>query len=152
MFREAVDSASYGRQSTFLNDEVCDRLDAFAAFQIRKNEWPLAAHSERVRFHDTEIRPYKRSQVDLVDNEKVGARNSRSAFARDLFTFRNVDHIDRQIGQFGAESCRQIISARFDKAQFCVREISCSSLRWRRGSSKHLLELRCEGSLPFRLR
>ncbi|MGA7629875.1 MAG: hypothetical protein WCB11_03865, partial [Terriglobales bacterium] len=50
--REAVASSTpYNRQSTFLDDEVCNRLNPFAALQIRKNEGPLSAHSERVRFH-----------------------------------------------------------------------------------------------------
>jgi hypothetical protein len=67
------------RQSTFLNDEVCNRFNSFDALQIRKNEGPLPAHSERVRFHYSKIRPHQRSQVDLIDNEQAGARNPRAA-------------------------------------------------------------------------
>src|ERR1700746_963798 len=109
------------RQSTLLNDEVCDRFNPFAALQIRENEGPLPAHSERVRLHYAKVRAYQRSQVDHVDNEKIGARNSRTALTRDLLTFRNVDHVDRQVRQFWTESSRQVISARFDKADFRSR-------------------------------
>jgi len=71
-------------QATRLNDGVCNRLDTFAALQIRKHEGPLPAHAERVRFHYPETRPYERSKVDLVNNEEIGARNSRTALTRDL--------------------------------------------------------------------
>jgi hypothetical protein len=74
------------RQATLLNDEICNRFNAFTTFQIRKNEGPLPAHPQRVRFHDPKICPYQRSQVDLVDNEKIGARNSRAGFERDLLS------------------------------------------------------------------
>src|SRR5580704_14561992 len=98
VLREAVESSiPYNRQSTFLNDEVCNRLDPFAALQIRKNERLLSAHSERVCFHYPKICPYHRSQVDLVDDKKIGARNSRATFARDLLAFRNVNYVDRQV-------------------------------------------------------
>src|ERR1700741_2720810 len=110
------------RQATLLNDEIGDRFYSFTAFQIRENERPLPAHSESVRFHDPKIRPYQRSQIDLVNDEKVGAGNPRTTLTRNLLTFSNVNYVDRQVRQFGAESCSQIIPARFYKAQFRVRE------------------------------
>src|ERR1700757_2019598 len=123
VLREAVESSTpYNRQSTFLNDEVCNRLNPFTTFQIRENEWPLPAHSERVRFHYSKICPYQRSQVNLVNNKKIGARNPRTALTRDLLTFSNVDHVDRRGRQFGTESSRQIVPARFYKAQLRMRE------------------------------
>src|ERR1700739_4362335 len=109
-------------QATLLNDEVCDRFNPFATLQVRKDERSLPAHPERVRFHDSEIRPYQRSQVDLVNDQKVGAGNSGTALTRDLFTLGNVDHLDSQSRQFGTESCRQIVPARFYKAQLRMRE------------------------------
>jgi hypothetical protein len=39
---------------------------------------------------------------------------------RGIFSFRDVDHIDRQIRQLGAEGCRKIIATQLDKAQFCM--------------------------------
>src|SRR6201984_1710922 len=110
-------------QATLLNDEVCDWFNPFATLQVRKDERPLPAHPERVRFHDPEIRPYQRSQVDLVNDQKVGAGNSGTALTRDLFPLGNVDHVDRQVRQFGAESCCKIISARFDKAKCRLWEL-----------------------------
>src|SRR4029077_15945221 len=51
-------------------------------------------------------------------------RNTGAALTRNLFSSRNIDHIDRQIRQLGAESRRQVITARLDKAQFRVGELS----------------------------
>src|SRR5215510_2392226 len=97
-----------------LNDEVRDLLDALAAFQIRKDKGPVHAHSQRVGFHDFETGANQRSQIDLVDHEKVRSRNSRTAFARYFFALRNVDDINSQVRQLRTERSREIISARFD--------------------------------------
>jgi urease accessory protein len=42
-----------------------------------------------------------RGEVDLVDDEEIGAGNARPTFARDLLAARHVDHIDRDVGEFG---------------------------------------------------
>src|SRR5262249_53349206 len=62
------------------------------------------------------------SQIYLVDNEQIGTGDAGATLARYFFTSRDVDHIDRQVRQLGAEGCRKIIAAGFDKAQFCMRE------------------------------
>src|SRR5580700_5096200 len=110
-------------QATVLDDEISDRFNPFTTLQIRENERPPSAHSERVRFHYRKVRPYQRSQIDLIDNEKIGPRNARTALTRNLFTFGNIDHVDRQVRQFWTESCRKVISARFHKAQLRMREL-----------------------------
>jgi hypothetical protein len=37
---------------------------------------------------------YERSQIYLVDDEKIGAGNTGAALARNFFAFRDIDHID----------------------------------------------------------
>src|SRR5262245_13741847 len=96
-------------QSALLNDEACDLIDTLTTLQIGKNERALCAHSQRIRFHYLKVCADQRSQIDLVDDEKIGARNTRAALARYFFTCCDVDHIDRQIGQLGTEGCRKII-------------------------------------------
>jgi len=48
----------------------------------------------------------QRSQVYLVNYEKVGAGDAGTALARDFFTFRDIDDSDRQVRQLRAEGRR----------------------------------------------
>src|SRR5262245_52973602 len=66
------------RQSTLRNDKAFDSIHTFAALQIRKDERPRSAHSQRVRFHDLEIGPDQRSQIHFVYDQQVGARDARA--------------------------------------------------------------------------
>src|SRR5580658_10136990 len=108
------------RQSALLDNKGCDLLDTFATLQIRENKRPIRAHSNRIRFHDRKVSANKRSQVDFVDNQKVGTRYTWTAFAWYFFALRNIDDIDSQISKFRAERCGQIVTARFDETQFRV--------------------------------
>src|SRR5579871_5111014 len=83
------------RQSALLDNKARNLFDTQAALQIRKDERPFAAHSHCVPFHYLKARTYKRSQIYLVYNEKIGARNPRATLARYFVTLRDVDHIDR---------------------------------------------------------
>ena len=69
----------------------------------------------RVARHHLEAGTDQRGQIDLVDDEQIGAGDARTALARDLVAGRDVDDVDRQIGQFGREGRRQIVAARFDQ-------------------------------------
>ncbi len=72
----------------------------------------LDAHSQRIRFHHLKVRSYQRSQIYLVDDEKIGARNTRAALARYLFAFCDIDDVDGKVGQLGAEGCLDLVAAR----------------------------------------
>src|SRR5262245_792548 len=109
-------------QPAALDDKAGDLVHTFAALQVRKNERPLCAHSRRIGLHYREICTDQRSQVDLVDDEKIGTRNARATLARYFFAGRDVDHVDRQVGELGTESRRKIVATRLDKAQFRQRE------------------------------
>src|SRR4029077_13210186 len=61
----------------------------------------------------------------------VGAGDAGSAFARYFFALRDVDDIDGQVGQFRAESGRQIVATGFDEAQFRVRKFAVHFLNRR---------------------
>src|ERR1700756_4724159 len=110
-------------QSAFLDDKACDSLDTFAALQIGKNERPLDTHSQSVRFHYLKICAYEGSQIYLVDDEKIGAHNPGAALPWNFLAFRYIDHVNGQVGEFGAEGCRKVIATRLDEAQFGVRKL-----------------------------
>ncbi len=58
-----------------------------------------------------------RREVDLVDDEKVRPGDTGSPLGRDLVARRDVDHVNREIGQFGRESSGEIVAAGFDQHQ-----------------------------------
>src|SRR5688572_14770046 len=94
------------------DDELDDPVGPLAGFQIGEYKGPFAAHAPCVAVHHLKARSDQWRQVDLVDDQEVGAGDAGAAFARDLVAGGDVDDIDRQIGQFGREGRRQIVAAR----------------------------------------
>src|SRR5271155_5625865 len=82
---------------------------------VRKGERPRLAHARGVGRHHFERGADVRGEVDLVDHEQVGARDAGAALARDFLAARDVDDIDRDVGEFGRERRCEIVAARFDQ-------------------------------------
>src|SRR5690606_5674247 len=61
--------------------------------------------------------PDQRRQVGLVDDEQVGAGNARPALSGNLVAGRNVDDVERQVGELRAEGRGQIVAAGLDEAE-----------------------------------
>ena len=70
-------------------------------------------HAECIAAHDFEIGPDRVGEIDFIDNEQIGLRNTGSAFARDLVPAGHVNHVEREVGQFARKIGRQIVSPRF---------------------------------------
>ena len=83
--------------------------EARTALQVREEKRPVASHQLRVAGHDVEVRADVGREIDLVDHEQVGARDARSALARNLVAARDVDDVDRRIDQLRAEARRQVV-------------------------------------------
>jgi hypothetical protein len=58
---------------------------------------------------------HQRREVYLVYDQEVGARDTGPAFAWDLVARRDIDDVDRQIGQLRAEGRGQVVTPRFDE-------------------------------------
>ena len=76
----------------------------------------------RVALHDAEVGADERREVDLVDHEEVGARDAGAALARDLLAGGHVDHVDREVGELGAEGRGEVVAAALDQAELAGRE------------------------------
>src|SRR5258708_5178954 len=84
-------------QATFDDDELRNGLDTLTALEIGEDERPRLPHPQGVRLHHREVGSDKRRQVNLDDHEQIGPRDSWSAFARNLLSLRDIDHIDREV-------------------------------------------------------
>ena len=62
-------------------------VQAFTGHEIREDEWPVTAHAATVPIHHTEIRADVRSEINLIDDEQIRARNTGASLARNLVTF-----------------------------------------------------------------
>ena len=67
-------------------------------------------------------------EVDFIDHQQVGFGNTRPTFARNLVACRDVDDINCEVGQLGAEGGGQIVTAAFDEddiepRKFCVEVV-----------------------------
>src|SRR5215471_158661 len=88
---------------------------ASPVLRVGEDERSGAAHAACVPLHDIEAGTDQRVEIDLVDNKQIRAGDTRAAFARDLVAGDDVDDVDRQIGEFRRESCREIVAARLDE-------------------------------------
>ena len=61
------------------------------------------AHPNGVGFHHRQISTHIGRQIGLVDDEQIAFRDTGATFARDFFIGCYVDHVDREVAQFGAE-------------------------------------------------
>jgi hypothetical protein len=84
------------------------------SFKLVKRKGSVPAHFPASRSITPKSAPTK-GKVDLVDDQQIAAGDAGAALARDLVARRNVDDIDRDIGQFGAEGRGQIVAAALDK-------------------------------------
>src|SRR5918994_6524456 len=105
-------SGSFGKPARLL-DEARYRLDALARTQVREHEGSGAPHSRGILLHDGKARADMRREVDLVDDEEIGAGDARPALARDLLAARYVDDVDREIGELRREGGGEIVAAGF---------------------------------------
>ena len=58
-----------------------------------------------------------RREVDLVDHQQVRAGDAGAALGGDLVAGGDVDHVDREVGEFGRERRGEIVAAGFDQHQ-----------------------------------
>src|SRR5260370_11842227 len=89
--------------------------------EVGKDEWPFAAHAPRVTLHHLQRSFHVRCQVNFVDDQQVGAGDARTAFARDFVAPRNIDHVDKHVHQFRAESGGQVVATALAENEFKSR-------------------------------
>ena len=53
-------------------------------------------------------------EIGLVDDQQIGPGDAGAALARDLVAAGDVDHVERQVGQLGAEGGGQVVAAALD--------------------------------------
>ena len=70
-----------------------------------------------VALHDREIGADVRREIGLVDHEQIGLRDARAALARHLVAARDVDHVDREVGELAAVLRGQVVAAGLDEQQ-----------------------------------
>src|SRR4051794_12393298 len=110
-----VEAAGFG-------DETDHLLHTHAALEVRHDIGPIAAHAAGVAFHHGEVGADHWCQVRLVDHQQVGACDARAALPRDLLAAGDVDDVDGEVGEFGAEGGRQVVAAGFDQQQLQAGE------------------------------
>ena len=110
------------RQPPLLLDKGNDRIDTIAALDVGEEKRPLAAHFFGVPVHHIKAGANQRSEIDLVDDQEIGAGDARPALSRNFVACRHVDHVDHQIGQFRRKGGGQIVAAGFDDHQIKARE------------------------------
>jgi hypothetical protein len=88
---EIAARASAGRLPAGKN-RSCDGFHPEPIRDLGEQEWTACAHSPGISRHDVEVGANQPCEVGLVDDEKVGLRDARATFARNLVT---AGHVDR---------------------------------------------------------
>ena len=104
-----------GREPAGCLDEGDDAVEAVAAAHVGEDVGALAAHALRVRLHHLEIGADIRREVDLVDDEKVGAGDAGAAFPRHLLAAGDVDNVNGEVGELRREGGGEVVTAQFDE-------------------------------------
>jgi hypothetical protein len=102
-----------------------------------ENHRPFSLHSHCIGRHYRKVSPYERSQTDSVNHQKIGSRDSRTAFSRNRFAFHNDDDVDRYVCRFGAEGAARLSAPDSTRHSTAIGNFFFIP-GLRRGSSKHL--------------
>ncbi len=105
-----------------MDDRVGNAVHSHLVFDLGKDDRAAATHRVRVALHHPEVRPYGFRQICFVDDQQIGLSNAGPAFAWNLDTASDVNHIDAEVGQLAAEMGGEIAAARLDQKQFGVIE------------------------------
>jgi len=81
------------------------------------------AHAGGVGVHHVEVGADVGGQVGFVDDEEVAFGDAWAAFAGDFFAGGHVDHVDGEVGEFGAEGGGQVVAAAFYKHHIGVGKL-----------------------------
>ena len=104
------DGAWRSPEPSSLADEIDHLRNALARAHVGEDEGPLAAHPLGVALHDAQIGADQRRKIDLVDHQQIGAGDAGASFPRDLVAGGDVDDVDREVGEFGAEGGGQVVA------------------------------------------
>src|SRR3984957_2819021 len=77
----AAPAPSAGRQAALAHDEGGDVGHALVLLEVGKKKRPGAAHAACIAIHDVEVGAAQRRQVDLVDHQRGGPGEARTALA-----------------------------------------------------------------------
>ncbi len=98
-----------------------DLIEPLPCLEISEHKRQVPAHATTVSIHHRQIGPHRGREVDLVDHQQVRARDSRTAFARNLIAGRDIDHINHCVHEFWAERRGQVITAAFHEHDTHIR-------------------------------
>src|SRR5262249_23707602 len=114
---------------SMMKDAILSAPSPFFKFVKMNGRFP------RIRFHDFKVCAYQRSQIYFVYDEKIGAGDPRATLARYLFTFRDIDHIDRQVGQLGLK-----VAARLSPPDSIKHNSACGNFRFMSSMAARFME------------
>lgn len=82
------------------------------AADVGEQKRTLATHFFRIVFHDFQACTDIRSQINLVDDEKIGPCNARAAFPRNLIALSDIDNKDRGVHKLRTERSGEVVTGR----------------------------------------
>lgn len=122
MWRMSIHEVPTSRRRKVPFQPCGDIRQTASIFQICEQKRPGSTHFARITLHHFERSADIRSEIDLVDNQQIGTRNSGSALARYFVSAGHVNHVNRNVDQFRAEHRGKIVAAALDEDEFETRQ------------------------------
>ena len=103
-----------------MDDVPGDFVHTHSVFDLGEDKWAISPHPLGITSHNTKVGADGWRQIGFVNDQEIGLRDARAAFAGNLVSTRNINDLNRVIGQFAAETGRQVIPARFQEQKVGV--------------------------------
>lgn len=99
------------------DNKVFDILHADPILHHREYSRTTLSHFRRIALHDLEICTHGLGKINLVHNQQIRARNTRSTLPRYLVAACNINYVDDEISQLARVVCSEIVTTRFDEEE-----------------------------------
>src|SRR5487761_944340 len=101
---------------------IGDGVHSRTIFEVREDVRFSSANTRGISLHEFKAGANIGSKVDLVDDQKSGVGDPRSAFSRNFVALGHVDDVNRGVDQFRAERSGQVVAAALDQKQVKIRK------------------------------
>ena len=112
------------RQPALLLNKLGDLRHPVALAQVGHHERSDAAHALGIPLHDLKRGAHVGGEIDLIDHQEIGAGDAGTALGRDLVAGRDIDDVEREVGELGRERRRQVVAAELDQDQVELGELA----------------------------
>lgn len=109
-------------------DQINNILNSRPTLNHSKHRRSTLSHLSRIPLHNSQVRTDGLSQIDLVHNQQIRARDTGSTLAGHLITTSDINHVDNEVSQLATVVSGKVVAAGFDEEEVGL-ELSVQGLQ-----------------------